>query len=35
MALAGVAFIGYGVVFLVLNFVGGGFELGVNTLAGM
>lgn len=35
MALAGVAFIGYGVVFLVLNFVGGGFEIGVSTLDGM
>jgi uncharacterized protein YacL len=35
MALAGIAFVGYGVVFLVLNFVGSGFELGVSTLAGM
>nr|WP_222844840.1 hypothetical protein [Haloplanus rubicundus] len=35
MALAGVAFVGYGVVFLALNFVGTGFELGVSTLAGM
>lgn len=35
MALAGVAFIGYGALFLVLNFVGGGFEIGVSTLAGM
>jgi hypothetical protein len=35
MALAGVAFVGYGVVFLVLNFVGTGFELGVSTLAVM
>ena len=35
MALAGIAFIGYGVVFLVLNFVGSGFELGVSTLDGM
>jgi uncharacterized protein YacL len=35
MALAGVAFIGYGVVFLVLNFVGSGFEIGVSTLGGM
>lgn len=34
MALAGIAFVGYGVVFLVLNFVGGGFEIGVSTLAG-
>lgn len=35
MALAGVGFIGYGVVFLVLNFVGSGFEIGVSTLGGM
>lgn len=35
MALAGVAFIGYGVVFLALNFVGSGFEIGVSTLGGM
>ncbi len=35
MAFAGVAFVGYGVVFLVLNFVGGGFELGVSTLDGL
>lgn len=35
MALAGVAFVGYGIVFLVLNFVGSGFELGVSTLGGM
>ena len=35
MALAGIAFVGYGVVFLVMNFVGRGFELGVSTLAGM
>ena len=35
MALAGVAFVGYGIVFLVLNFAGSGFELGVNTLGGM
>ncbi len=35
MALAGIAFVGYGVAFLVLNFVGSGFELGVSTLAGM
>ena len=35
MALAGVAFIGYGTVFLVLDFVGSGFELGVSTLDGM
>jgi len=35
MTLAGVAFVGYGVVFLVLNFVGGGFEIGVSTLGGL
>lgn len=35
MSLAGVGFIGYGIVFLALNFVGGGFELGVSTLDGM
>lgn len=35
MALAGIAFIGYGIAFLVLNFVGGGFEIGVSTLDGM
>ncbi|QZP38486.1 hypothetical protein [Halobaculum magnesiiphilum] len=35
MALPGIAFVGYGIVFLVLNFVGSGFELGVSTLAGM
>ena len=35
MTLAGVAFIGYGIVFLVLNFVGSGFELGVSTIGGM
>ena len=35
MALAGVAFVGYGLVFLVLNFAGSGFELGVSTLGGM
>jgi hypothetical protein len=35
MALAGIAFVGYGIVFLVMNFVGDGFELGVSTLAGM
>ncbi|ELZ05115.1 hypothetical protein [Natrialba aegyptia] len=35
MALAGIAFVGYGVVFLVMNFVGDGFELGVSTLDGM
>lgn len=35
MALAGVAFIGYGIVFLVLNFVGSGFEIGVSHLGGI
>lgn len=35
MALAGIAFIGYGIVFLVLNFVGSGFELGVSHLGGL
>ena len=35
MALAGVAFIGYGIVFLVMNFVGSGFEIGVSSLDGM
>jgi hypothetical protein len=35
MTLAGMAFVGYGLVFLVLNFLGSGFELGVRTLAGM
>ncbi|SFR96524.1 hypothetical protein SAMN05216559_1630 [Halomicrobium zhouii] len=35
MALAGVAFVGYGVVFLARTFVGSGFELGVATLNGV
>lgn len=35
MAISGVAFIGYGVVFLIWNFVGDGFELGVATLNGV
>jgi len=35
MALAGAGFIGYGIVFLVLNFVGGGFEIGVSSLDGV
>ena len=35
MAITGVAFIGYGVVFLMWNFVGGGFELGVDTINGV
>ncbi|WP_224269586.1 hypothetical protein [Haloprofundus salinisoli] len=34
MALSGVAFVGYGVVFLFMNFVGSGFELGVETVGG-
>ena len=35
MALAGLAFIGYGLVFLVRTFFGSGFELGVATLNGV
>ncbi|SFC07856.1 hypothetical protein SAMN05444422_104153 [Halobiforma haloterrestris] len=35
MTLAGIGFVGYGVVFLVMNFVGSGFEIGVGTLGGM
>lgn len=35
MAISGVAFIGYGVVFLIWNFIGDGFELGVATLNGV
>lgn len=35
MALAGVAFVGYGVVFLALAFLGSGFELGVSSLNGL
>ncbi|WP_224449924.1 hypothetical protein [Haloprofundus salilacus] len=35
MALAGVAFVGYGVVFLARTFFGTGFELGVATLNGI
>ena len=35
MALAGVAFIGYGIVFLARTFFGAGFELGVATLNGV
>ena len=35
MALAGVAFVGYGVVFLARTFFGTGFELGVATLNGV
>ncbi|QFU82690.1 hypothetical protein [Natronorubrum aibiense] len=35
MALAGVAFVGYGIVFLARTFFGTGFELGVATLNGV
>ena len=35
MALAGVAFVGYGVVFIARTFFGSGFELGVATLNGV
>lgn len=35
MAISGVAFIGYGVVFLLWNFASDGFELGVDTLNGV
>lgn len=35
MAISGVAFVSYGVVFLIWNFVGGGFELGVETINGV
>lgn len=35
MALAGIAFIGYGVVFLAMNFFGSGLELGVSHLGGL
>ncbi len=35
MTLAGVAFIGYGLVFLALAFIGSGFELGVGMLDGL
>ncbi|HVL51908.1 MAG TPA: hypothetical protein VM754_10465 [Actinomycetota bacterium] len=35
MAVAGIAFIGYGLVFLVRTFVGTGFELGVETINGV
>jgi hypothetical protein len=35
MLIGGLAFIGYAVVFLFRNFVGGGFELGVETLNGV
>ena len=35
MTLAGLAFVGYGVVFLLWNFAGGGFEIGVDTINGV
>jgi len=35
MLIGGLAFIGYAVVFLVRNFAGSGFELGVQTLNGV
>lgn len=35
MALSGIAFVGYGVVFLARTFFGSGFELGVATLNGV
>ncbi|MEX2127227.1 MAG: hypothetical protein WD871_03170 [Xanthobacteraceae bacterium] len=35
MSIASLAFIGYAIVFLIRNFVGGGFELGVETLNGV
>lgn len=35
MALGGLGFVGYGLVFLVLAFFGDGFELGVSTLDGL
>lgn len=35
MAVAGIAFVGYGLVFLLWNFAGGGFELGVKTINGI
>lgn len=35
MAFAGIAFVGYGLVFLVRNFAGGKFELGVDTINGV
>ncbi len=34
MTLAGIAFVGYGIVFFLLNFFSSGFELGVDTLNG-
>ncbi len=35
MSIAGLAFIGYAVAFLIRNFAGHGFELGVDTLNGI
>lgn len=35
MTISGVAFIGYGIVFLIWNFAADGFELGVETLNGV
>lgn len=35
MAIAGIAFIGYGVVFLIRDVAGGGFELGVDAINGV
>lgn len=35
MAVSGLAFVGYGVVFFIWNFAGSGFELGVDTLNGI
>lgn len=35
MAVGGVAFVGYGLLFLALNFFGSGFELGVSSLNGV
>ncbi len=35
MAVAGIAFVGYGIVFLIRDLAGGGFELGVDTINGV
>ena len=35
MAIAGIAFVGYGLLFLFLNFASNGFELGVSTINGV
>jgi hypothetical protein len=35
MLIASLAFVGYAIVFLIRNFIGGGFELGVDTLNGV